>query len=109
MLKTDMIIKLLKNTKKPMTYDVIWDKVKIEVMDSFKEDLDEFAIKTDLYMSLLEDEKLIMIGDNTWDLKEKYSNSKQASIIKSRMTEETEIILEKSNEEKNKVIKIKGK
>lgn len=95
MLKTDEILNLLKKTKEPMSFDQIWDKVKKEILKSQKNnDYDEKKIKADIYMSLMEDQNLIMIGDNYWNLKEKYSNDERINIEKTRMTEELEIELE---------------
>ncbi len=95
MLKTDTVIKLLKKEKKAMTFDDIWKTIKEETMSSLsKEGIEEFQAKSDLYMSLLEEQKLIMIGENKWDLKENFSHDDIALIERTRMTEELELDLD---------------
>lgn len=105
MLKTDPIIKLLEDKKESMEYNSIWENVKKEVIESLKNNLEESIIKTNLYMSMLEDERLIMIGDNNWDLKNKYSSAEQSIILRSRLTEEAEIFFEEVEEEETEETK----
>lgn len=91
MLRTDTVIKLLKSNKKPMTFEEIWKGIKVETMDSISVDSDEAQVKSDLYMSIMEDPDVIMIGDNKWDLKENFSFEEVNQIIKTRMTAELEL------------------
>lgn len=100
MLRTDAVIKLLKTKKQEMSFDEIWANVKEETLKSIKKEFTEDQIKADLYMSLIEEQALIMIGDSKWDLKEKFSYDEIHQIEKTRMTEELEldIAVEKSDD-----------
>ncbi len=102
MLRTDAVIKLLKKNKTRMSFDDIWTNVKEDTMKSTTVDFEEAQVKADLYMSMLEDQALLMVGDNNWDLKENFSFDEANQIVKTRMTEELEldIGLEESDDTK---------
>ena len=106
MLRTEEVRDFLEKSGKPVAFDNIWKNVKSEVIESLAVDHDEDRIKADLYLSLMEDSRLIMVGDNTWDLKERYSLSNQGKIEKARMTEEIELVWEESDETKELNLKI---
>lgn len=103
MLKTDSVIKLLKKNKVPMSFDEIWAAVREETINSVTSmdeltESKEIEIKTSLYTSFLEDQLLIMVGGHKWDLKDGYSYNEVNSIEKTRLTEEIELELEKTDE-----------
>ena len=100
MIRTDEVLALLKAKGKKMSYEDIWKKVKDSVMESLTIALDEIQVKSDLYISLIEDENIIMVGDNNWDLKERYSLENLEVIERSRMTEETELQWEETDDTK---------
>ncbi|BDU67383.1 MAG: hypothetical protein TYPL_0360 [Candidatus Tyloplasma litorale] len=101
MLKTEEVIKILKSNKKPMLFNDIWKKVKKEITSSLNNEVNEFAIKSDLYLSLMEDPKLIMVGNNKWDIRDKYSYSEIESLNKTLLIEEDiEEDVEEETEEK---------
>ncbi len=105
MLKTDSVIKLLKKNKAPMSFEEIWAAVREETLSSVTS-LDEVTnekeieVKSSLYISFLEDQSLIMVGGHKWDLKDGYSYSEVNNIEKTRLTEEIELELEKTDETK---------
>ncbi len=98
MLRTDAVIKLLKNNKSELSFDEIWNNVKEETIASISKEQDENIIKADLYTSLLEDQNLIMVGDNKWNLKSSFSFEEVEQIKKSRITEDIEVPLEESDD-----------
>lgn len=98
MIRTDEVIALLKAKGKKMSFDKIWKEVKEPITESISVEMDEVQIKSNLYISLIEDEHVIMVGDNNWDLKERYSLDNLGVIEKSRMTEETELQWEESDD-----------
>ncbi len=100
MIKTNLVLDLLEKNSKPMNFNNIWDSIKNDVISSLKQKEEEHKIKTDLYMSMLEDENLIMIGENNWDLKNKYTISKQIEIEKTRILDEEDLVLEESDDTK---------
>lgn len=100
MIRTDEVLALLKAKGKKMSYEDIWKEVKDSVMESLTIALDEIQVKSDLYISLIEDENIIMVGDNNWDLKERYSLENLEVIERSRMTEETELQWEETDDTK---------
>ncbi len=100
MIRTDEVLALLKAKGSKMSYEDIWKQVKGPVMESLTTELDEIQVKSDLYISLIEDENVLMVGDNNWDLKERYSLENLEVIERSRMTEETEIQWEESDDTK---------
>ncbi len=89
MLKTDAVIKLLKKEKQ-LSFDAIWNSVKDETIASISIEKNENEIKTDLYMSLMEDQTFIMLGDNNWGIKASYSYEEIDEIKKSRITDDIE-------------------
>lgn len=100
MIRTDEVIALLKAKGNKLSYNDIWASVKDLVMKSLTVELDENQVKSDLYISLIEDENAIMVGDGFWDLKERYSLENLEVIERSRMTEETEIQWDESDDTK---------
>ncbi len=99
MLRTDTVIKLLKNNKETMSFEDIWNSVKDETIASISKEQDEIAIKSDLYMSMMEDQTLLMVGDNTWGLKETFSYEEIEQIKKSRVTDDIETDLEEETDD----------
>ena len=106
MLRTEEIRGILKETGKPMDFNTIWKKVGPAVMESVKDGLDEDRVKSDLFFSLMEDSRIIMIGNEMWDLRSKYSLANQNIIQKARMTEEAELVWEESAETKELNLRI---
>jgi len=106
MVKTDEVIKFLKTLKGPASFKEIWENVKDESFASIKKNLSEEVMMSDLYLSLIEDERIIMIGGNNWELKEKYSIKDVSAIEKERLTEETTLSLEESDDTKELLLKI---
>lgn len=100
MIRTDEVIALLKAKGTKMAYNEIWEEVKEPVMASLTVQHDEIQVKSDLYISLIEDENIIMVGDNNWDLKDRYSLENLEVIERSRMTEETELQWDESEDTK---------
>ncbi len=98
MLRTDAVIKLLKTKKEEMSFDDIWTNIKEETLSTISKEQEESVVKSDLYMSLMEDQRLIMVGDNKWNLKESYSYSEIEDIKKSRMTDDVETELEETED-----------
>ncbi len=106
MLRTDNVREALKDNGKPMSYDAIWSNVKSNITESLGTNVNEEQVKADLYFSLMEDSRLIMIGNGLWDLKEKYSLENQEIIEKAIITEEVELVWEESEETKELNLKI---
>ncbi len=102
MLRTDAVIKLLKNNKTDMSFEDIWTNIKEETMESISKNLDEMEAKADMYTSMLEEPLLIMVGDNRWNLKEAFSYEEIEGIKKERITIEDDIVpeLEESDDTK---------
>lgn len=98
MLKTDAVIKLLKSKKTSMSFNDIWNEVKANYTS--EKNTEEYIIKSDLYISMIEDNNLIMLGGNVWDISNNYSKNEIQKISKDRITIETEIKLEKSDDTK---------
>lgn len=90
MIRTDKIVKLVKESKDPLTFDEIWNAVGKEIMEELGE-TDEIVTKTDLYLAIMDDPKIIQVGENTWDLRSNYSFEKAQEIVRTRMTEELEL------------------
>lgn len=106
MLETNSAIKFIEKQKKPVSFEEIWEKVKKETIESLGKEFPEKSIKSDLYFSLIEDERAIMIGNNVWDLKSRHSLNDVLEIEKS-LTEEVELeILEESDDTKELKMKI---
>ncbi len=52
----------------------IWKSIKKETINQFHDQgLDTSRIKSDLHLSMMTNNNLIMVGSNTWDLVENYS------------------------------------
>lgn len=98
MLRTDAVIKLLKNNKEEMSFDDIWTNIKEETLSTISKEQDESVVKSDLYMSMMEDQNLIMVGDNKWNLKASYSYEEIEDIKKMRMVDDVEPTLEESED-----------
>ncbi len=99
MLRTDAVIKLLKTNKDTMSFENIWNAVKEETIASVTKEQEEISIKSDLYMSMMEDQTLIMVGDNAWGLKESFSYEEIDGIKKSRVTDDVETNLEEETDD----------
>ena len=106
MLRTDEVREILKENGKPLSFDDIWKKIKSVVIDSIEREYDESRLKSDLYISLMEDSRIIMVSGDKWDLKEKYSLKDQDLIDKTILTEELEISLDESDETKELNLKV---
>lgn len=106
MLRTEKIFKILKGSKSPVDFDSLWEKIKDEFYPSSNEKLTENQVKTDLYMTMLEDPGMIMIGSNKWDLKTRYSHDEQTSMARERITIETELNLEVTDDTKELKLEI---
>ncbi len=98
MLRTDAVIKLLTKNKEEMSFDNIWINVKDETLSTITKEQEESIVKSDLYMSMMEDQRLIMVGDNKWNLKDSYSYAEIEDIKKSRMTDDVETELEETED-----------
>ncbi len=99
MLRTDAVIKLLTKNKTEMSFDDIWANVKDETISSLTKEQDENITKSDLYMSMMEDQTLIMVGDNKWNVKAAFSYDEIADIKKSRATDDVEVDLEEETDD----------
>ena len=92
-----------------MSFDVIWKQVKSDSLSSISKTLSEEVMMSDLYLSLIEDERTIMVGDNKWALKDTYSLKDLSTIEKDRLTEETVLnIDEESDDTKELLLKTKN-
>ncbi len=105
MLRTDAVIKLLKKQRE-LSFDEIWETLREETMSSLSKELDEMTVKSDLYMSLMEDQTFIMTGENRWALKSAYSYATIDEIKKSRVTEEDPVIEFEEETEETKELKL---
>ncbi|AHK22628.1 hypothetical protein [Candidatus Hepatoplasma crinochetorum] len=74
MLNVDLAIDFITKTGKKK-FSEVWDHVKDDLFLEIKTIKKEANIKSDFFISMMNDERLIMIGDDTWDLKGKYSLS----------------------------------
>lgn len=74
MLNVDLAIDFITKTGKKK-FSEVWDHVKDDLFLEIKTIKKEANIKSDFFISMMNDERLIMIGDDIWDLKEKYSLS----------------------------------
>jgi len=98
MLETNGAIKFIESKKKAISFEEIWKQVKKETISSLGKDVPEKTIKSDLYFSLIEDERVIMIGNNVWDLKSRHSLNDVLEIEKS-LTEEFEVELPEESDD----------
>lgn len=94
MVNTKVVAETIKKNKDKMSFEQIWKAVKKEIMETAGEGAEEISIKSDLYISMMEDQDIIMLGDNIWDLRDIYSFEEQQRIAKVRMTSEIELKLE---------------
>ncbi len=100
MLETNSAVKFIESRKKSVSFEDIWTNVKKETISSLGKEFPEEVIKSDLYLSLIEDERVIMVGNNTWELKSRRSLNEVLEIEKS-LTEEFELeITEESDDTK---------
>ncbi len=108
MLRTDAVIKLLKNNKTEMSFEDIWQNVKEQTIASISKEQDEITIKADLYTSMLEDQNLIMVGDNKWNIKSSFSYEEIAEIKKSRITAEDDVTPELEESDDTRELNLVG-
>jgi len=100
MLETNSAVKFIESKSKPVSFEDIWKNIKKETINSLGKEFPEEVIKSDLYISLIEDERVIMIGNNVWDLKSRRSFNEIIEIEKT-LTEEFELeITEESDDTK---------
>lgn len=98
MLKTDHVVKYIESKKDPVSFEEIWKNVKKETISSLGKTFPEEVIKSDLYHSLMEEEKIMMIGNNVWELKSRHSLKDVLGFEKS-LTEEYELnVVEESDD-----------
>lgn len=91
MLNINLVEKLLENSK-PLEFEKIWSKVKDDLLKDLQKTKDEeIKVKNDLLLSMIQDEKLIMIGNNTWSLRNKYSTAQQEKINSSILGSEDDV------------------
>ncbi len=106
MLKTDIIVDYLKENGKT-SFKKIWDDLESEILSNINdsEDAEIWELKSNVYLSMIQDFNLIMIGGNVWDAKESYS-LEQIEKINNSLYEnledlsENEVDLDKIEEEK---------
>lgn len=99
MLKTDAVIKLLKKNKQEMSFEDIWINVKDETISSLNVEQEEGQVKADLYMSIMEDQTFIMVGENKWNIRSSYSYDEIDEIKKSRITDDVETNLDEESDD----------
>lgn len=106
MLKTDIIVDYLKENGKT-SFKKIWDDLESEILSNINdsENAEIWELKSNVYLSMIQDFNLIMIGGNVWDAKESYS-LEQIEKINNSLYEnledlsENEVDLDKIEEEK---------
>ncbi len=106
MLKTDIIVDYLKENGKT-SFKKIWDDLESEILSGINdsENAEIWELKSNVYLSMIQDFNLIMIGGNVWDAKESYS-LEQIEKINNSLYEnledlsENEVDLDKIEEEK---------
>lgn len=96
MLNTNVVIDLL-SKEETLAFEKIWTKVKKDLLDELNSDKSEARIKADFYVSLLQDERLIMLGNNVWSLKSNYNLHESEDISKKILGDE----LQRNEEELN--------
>ena len=112
MLNTDLVIDFLKKNGQS-NFEKIWKAIKNDVISSLSINLDEITIKTDLHLSMTEDQRIIMTGQNKWDLYDSYSHEETIEINKKVLGEELEKASELDSETKelkleiNEILEIK--
>jgi DNA-directed RNA polymerase delta subunit len=106
MLKTGNVVKFMRTLKTPVSFDTIWTKLGVEITESLGKEMPEEVVKSDLYMSLIEDERIIMVGQNEWALREAYSLSELSAIEKTVETEEAEVTLDDVESDETKELKL---
>ncbi len=106
MLKTDIIVDYLKENGKT-SFKKIWDDLESEILSGINdsENAEIWELKSNVYLSMIQDFNLIMIGGNVWNAKESYS-LEQIEKINNSLYEnledlsENEVDLDKIEEEK---------
>lgn len=75
MINTELARKELEK-QKDLSFEEIWnlvkESIKIEISKK-REDFSDEQIKSDFYLSMLKDFKLLMIGENKWSLRKNYT------------------------------------
>ncbi len=74
MIDTNLVTDLIRE-KGSMSFEDIWEKISPQIRAHFDKIEDESIFKSNVYLSMVENFNLIMIGNNVWDLKEKYTNA----------------------------------
>ena len=72
MIDTSLVIKYLEKHGKT-SFEQIWEKISPKLLKQFDKIKDDNELKTNLFSSMIENFKLIMIGNNVWDLKINYT------------------------------------
>ncbi|CRX37070.1 / / hypothetical protein / 559679:560059 Reverse [Candidatus Hepatoplasma crinochetorum] len=72
MLNVDLAINFIKENG-AKKFDLIWNNIKKDLFNEIETNKKEAEIKSDFFISMINDEKLIMIGNEIWDLRENYS------------------------------------
>lgn len=72
MLNVDLAINFIKKNG-AKKFDLIWENIKKDLFNEIETNKKEAEIKSDFFISMINDEKLIMIGNEIWDLRENYS------------------------------------
>lgn len=95
----DNIINFLKAKKNPISFDDIWEHISKDIDESTK--TPEYTIKANLFSSMIIDERLLMISDNKWDLRNRYTLDEVERINKISFSdsEDVEKELDKTIEE----------
>ncbi|BDV03759.1 MAG: hypothetical protein HPPSJP_4800 [Candidatus Hepatoplasma scabrum] len=101
MLSVDLAIDFIKKNG-AKKFDVIWTNIKKELFDQIDTIKKEPEIKSDFFISMINDEKLIMLGNEIWDLKENYSLQEiediKVNVFGSQIEKEDQIDLLKDND-----------
>ncbi len=74
MIDTNLVTDLIRENGS-MSFNDIWTKISPQIKEHFDKIEDESVLKSNVYLSMIENFNLIMIGNNVWDLKDKYTNS----------------------------------
>ncbi len=73
MIDTNLVTDLIRENGS-MSFSDIWAKISPQIKAHFDKIEDESVLKSNVYLSMIENFNLIMIGNNIWDLKDKYTN-----------------------------------
>ena len=111
MLKTKLIVDYLK-TNGQTHFEEIWKDIKEDIIEEINDkELEENTIKSNIFLSMIQDFNLIMIGGNIWNAKENYSLEESEKINSSlyenlEEISENEVDFENVEQEKENVEEI---